>query len=213
MFNFYEFVYGIEWMLSHSNSSNKNDDNYNNNDLMSKLKENVLLCKKCRLANNRTNVVFGEGNINAKLMFIGEGPGAEEDIQGRPFVGRAGKLLDKMILAMGLAREEVYIANIVKCRPPYNRAPFRDEAEMCKPYLIEQINIIKPDLIICLGSIATNYLLDINVSITKVHGSLKEFNGISVIPTFHPAYLLRNPGKKAEAWEDLKKAMAILSLT
>jgi len=205
MFNFYEFVYGIEWMLSQDSSDT--DDN-----LISNLKERVLVCKKCRLRNNRTNVVFGEGNIHARLMFIGEGPGAEEDIQGRPFVGRAGKLLDKMILAMGLAREEVYIANIVKCRPPYNRAPFKDEAEMCRPYLVEQINIIKPYLIICLGSIATNYFLDINVSITKVHGILKEFNGIRVIPTFHPAYLLRNPNKKAEAWQDLKKAMDILEL-
>jgi DNA polymerase len=205
MFNFYEFVYGIEWMLSQDSSDN--DDN-----LIANLKEKVLLCKKCRLANNRTNVVFGEGNTHSKLMFIGEGPGAEEDIQGRPFVGRAGKLLDKMILAMGLAREEVYIANIVKCRPPYNRAPFKDEAVMCRSYVIEQINIIKPYLIICLGSIATNYLLDINVSITKMHGILKEFNGVRVIPTFHPAYLLRNPNKKAEAWQDLKKAMALLEL-
>jgi len=128
-------------MLSHSNSSNKNDDNYNNNDLMSKLKENVLLCKKCRLANNRTNVVFGEGNINAKLMFIGEGPGAEEDIQGRPFVGRAGKLLDKMILAMGLAREEVYIANIVKCRPPITELHLGMKQRCANPILLNRLTL------------------------------------------------------------------------
>ena len=204
MFNFYEFVYGINWLISQ-------DCKKDNNSIVL-LKESVLSCVKCRLAENRTNVVFGEGSLHAKLMFIGEGPGAEEDIQGRPFVGRAGKLLDKMILAMGLTRDAVYIANIVKCRPPDNRAPFRDEAELCKPYLIEQINMIKPELIICLGSIATNYLLNVNVSITKVRGSQQEFQGIPVIPTYHPAYLLRSPGKKGEAWEDLKKAMAFLHL-
>jgi DNA polymerase len=204
MFNFYEFVYGINWILSRVDS--KKDDSINH------LKEAVKACKKCRLAFNRINVVFGEGNLHARLMFIGEGPGAEEDAQGRPFVGRAGQLLDKMILAMGLKRENVYIANIVKCRPPDNRAPFRDEAEMCKPYLLEQVNFIKPELIICLGSIATNYLLNAGVSITKVRGSVKEFNNIRVIPTYHPAYLLRNPGKKGEAWDDLKKAMALLNL-
>ena len=134
MFNFYEFVYGIDWLIS--------QDCKKNNNSIALLKKTVLSCVKCRLAENRTNVVFGEGNLHARLMFIGEGPGAEEDIEGRPFVGRAGKLLDKMILAMGLTRKEVYIANIVKCRPPDNRAPFRDEAELCKPYLIEQINMI-----------------------------------------------------------------------
>lgn len=205
MLDFYEFVYGINWILSKSDPKEKDTT-------MIKLKEIVMSCKKCRLADNRNNVVFGEGNFYARLMFIGEGPGAEEDAQGRPFVGRAGQLLDKMILAMGLKREEVYIANIVKCRPPNNRAPFRDEAELCKPYLIEQIKFIKPELIICLGSIATNYLLNEDVSITKVRGSIRDFNGIKVIPTYHPAYLLRNANKKAEAWEDLKKAMAILNL-
>jgi DNA polymerase len=205
MFNFYKFVYGIDFILEEKEVKTTSS--------LEQLKAQVFSCTKCRLAENRTNVVFGEGNLQARLMFIGEGPGAEEDLQGRPFVGKAGKLLDKMILAMGLKREEVYIANIVKCRPPNNRAPFREEAEMCKPYLIEQINFINPELIICLGSVAVNYLLNQDLSITKVRGNVKEFNGIKVIPTYHPAYLLRNPAKKSETWEDLKKAMSLLNLS
>ena len=145
-------------------------------------------------------------------MFIGEGPGYEEDKQGRPFVGRAGQLLTKMIEAMGLKREDVYIANIVKCRPPGNRNPFREEVASCISYLKKQIEIVSPEVIVCLGSVAATYLLNIDKQISKIRGEFLKYNGISVMPTFHPAYLLRNPGKKKEAWEDLKKVVNILKI-
>ncbi|MDY6821661.1 MAG: uracil-DNA glycosylase [Deferribacterota bacterium] len=231
MDNFYRFVYGIEWfyipnkrkdVVKEQMPSSNNTVSINTDkdilSLMKKLEDEVLSCKKCNLSLNRNNVVFGEGSLNAKLMFIGEGPGYMEDKKGRPFVGRAGLLLDKMIKAMGYKREEVYIANIVKCRPPNNRVPTKDEAAMCLPYLIKQIGHIKPEVIICLGSSAANYLLNINMSITKIRGSIRELKlkinnsnlKIKVIPTYHPAYLLRNPNKKAESWQDLQKAMSIL---
>jgi DNA polymerase len=145
-------------------------------------------------------------------MFVGEGPGAEEDRQGRPFVGRAGQLLTKMIEAMGLKREEVYIANIVKCRPPDNRNPFREEATACIDYLKKQIELVSPKVIVCLGSVAATYLLNTEKQISKLRGEFVDFNGIKVMPTFHPAYLLRNPSKKKEAWEDLKKVINFLNL-
>lgn len=174
------------------------------------LKEVTMKCTRCVLANGRTNVVFGEGAADARLMFIGEGPGEQEDIKGRPFVGRAGQLLDKMILAMGFKREEVYIANIVKCRPPQNRAPLPDEEAACLPYLLAQISFIKPKIIVLLGAVAMKVLLQTNAGISQVRGKFLDYHGYTTMPTFHPAFLLRNPAKKKESWEDLKKVMTFL---
>jgi len=170
-------------------------------------------CQRCKLWTTRTNIVFGEGSPRAELMFVGEAPGADEDATGRPFVGRAGQLLTKMIEAIGLKREDVYIANILKSRPPGNRNPEADESKACKPFLLRQITAIKPKLIVTLGNPATQGLLETKVGITKIRGEFQpypRFPGIYVLPTFHPAYLLRSPDKKREAWEDLKKVRAFL---
>jgi DNA polymerase len=170
-------------------------------------------CRRCKLASTRTNIVFGEGNPKAELMFVGEGPGADEDASGRPFVGRAGQLLTKMIEAIDLKREDVYIANVVKSRPPGNRAPEADEVKACIPFLFRQIAAISPKLIVALGNPAMQALLDTKIGITKMRGQLEDYprvTGIKVLPTFHPAYLLRSPDKKREAWEDLKKVRAFL---
>ncbi len=179
-------------------------------DDMKTLAETVAACEKCALSKGRTNSVFSDGDEKAALMFVGEGPGYDEDMQGKPFVGKAGKLLTKMIEAMQFKREEVYIANIVKCRPPDNRAPFREEAEACIPYLYRQIEYVKPKVIVCLGSVATQYLLKTTASISKIRGEFVDMNGIMVMPTYHPAYLLRSPNMKKPAWEDLQKVMAVL---
>jgi DNA polymerase len=170
-------------------------------------------CRRCKLAPTRTNIVFGEGNPKAELMFVGEGPGADEDATGRPFVGRAGQLLTKMIEAIDLKREDVYIANVVKSRPPGNRAPEADEVKACIPFLFRQIEAIRPKLIVALGNPAMQALLDTKIGITKMRGQLQDYprvSAIKVLPTFHPAYLLRSPDKKREAWEDLKKVRAFL---
>jgi uracil-DNA glycosylase len=170
-------------------------------------------CRRCKLASTRTNIVFGEGNPKAELMFVGEGPGADEDATGRPFVGRAGQLLTKMIEAIDLKREDVYIANVVKSRPPGNRAPEADEVKACIPFLFRQIEAIRPKLIVALGNPAMQALLDTKIGITKMRGQLQDYprvHAIKVLPTFHPAYLLRSPDKKREAWEDLKMVRAFL---
>ena len=174
------------------------------NELLEIVKEELKDCKRCKLYKERNHIVFGEGNEDARLMLIGEAPGHEEDLQGRPFVGAAGHLLDNMLKAINLSRREVYIANIVKCRPPQNRKPERDEIEACKPFLLKQIDIIKPSIICTLGSVATQTLLETKTPITKLRGHIYDFSGIKLIPTFHPAYLLRNPYQKKGAWEDLK---------
>jgi DNA polymerase len=161
-------------------------------------------CRRCKLSEQRTTIVFGEGNPQAKLMFIGEGPGADEDATGRPFVGRAGQLLDKIIDAIGYKRQEVYIGNVVKCRPPQNRTPERDEVEICEPFLFRQIALIKPRVIVALGSPAFQCLFRTKEGISRARGEFRDWNGIKVMPTFHPAYLLRSPDKKREAWEDMK---------
>jgi len=172
---------------------------------LKELREVVLNCNLCNLSKTRTNVVFGEGNPNSKIVFIGEAPGRDEDLQGKPFVGRSGQLLTKMIEnVLNVKREEVYITNIVKCRPPQNRDPEIEEIESCKPYLLKQIDIIKPKIIVTLGRIAFKYLLNEEIPITKARGNIYNFNGIKVIPTYHPSYLLRNPSKKKEAFIDLK---------
>ena len=169
-------------------------------------------CRRCKLSQGRTNIVFGEGNVNARIMFIGEGPGKEEDLQGRPFVGDAGQLLTRLIEKMSFKRDDVYIANIVKCRPPMNRDPQEDEIATCFPFLEKQIEIIAPRVIVLLGKIAAYVLLGISgpitkFSITRMRGNFSEYKGIPVMPTFHPAYLLRNPRDKWLTWED---AQAVL---
>jgi len=176
------------------------------------LRELIGDCRRCKLSQGRTNIVFGEGDVNARIMFIGEGPGKEEDLQGRPFVGDAGQLLTRLIEKMNFKREEVYIANIVKCRPPMNRDPQEDEIAACFPFLEKQIEIIAPRVIVSLGKIAAYVLLGISgpitkFYITKMRGSFSEYKGTPVMPTFHPAYLLRNPRDKWLTWED---AQAVL---
>ena len=157
------------------------------------------------------NVVFGEGNPDAGIMFIGEGPGREEDIQARPFVGDAGKLLTNLIVKLGLKREDVYIANIVKCRPPYNRNPEEDEILTCIPFVKKQIDLIKPEIIVCLGRIAAHALLEVKIPISKMRGNFLSYNGIPVMPTFHPAYLLRNPKDKWLTWDDMQMVLKCLT--
>ena len=168
-------------------------------------------CTRCRLHEHRRTIVFGEGDPQAQLVFVGEGPGAEEDATGRPFVGRAGQLLDKIIIAIGLKREDVYIANIVKCRPPGNRAPELDEVATCEPFLLRQLAFIRPKVIVALGSPSFQCLLRTREPITKARGQWREWNGIKVMPTFHPAFLLRSPEKKREVWEDMKKVRDYLN--
>lgn len=173
------------------------------------LKNSILACTKCPLSAGRTNVVFGEGPFTAKIICIGEGPGHDEDIQGRPFVGRSGQLLDKILGVCGFSRKEnVFIANIVKCRPPNNRAPLPEERNACLPYLLKQIELINPAIIILLGATALNGLVDPKLKITQVRGNWINWNQRLAMPTFHPAALLRNPNLKKDSWEDFKKIVA-----
>jgi uracil-DNA glycosylase family 4 len=165
-------------------------------------------CKRCKLCSGRKNIVFGVGNPKARLVFVGEGPGAEEDSQGIPFVGAAGQLLTKMIQAMGFSRDEVYICNVVKCRPPGNRNPEPEEIEACQPFLEAQLRAIKPEVIVALGKFAAQTLLKTQTPITRLRGKWREYLGITLMPTFHPAYLLRNPAEKKAAWADLQAVMA-----
>src|SRR5215467_2747671 len=168
-------------------------------------------CSRCKLHSlGRKQVVFGVGDPNADLMFVGEAPGADEDIQGIPFVGRAGQLLTKMIEAINLKREQVYIANVIKCRPPGNRNPEPDEIEQCEPFLFRQIEAVRPKVIVALGSFAAKTLLRSEESISRLRGRIYDFHGAKLIPTFHPSFLLRSPDRKRDAWEDLKKARALL---
>lgn len=168
------------------------------------LMDQVKNCNNCKLSQGRTNTVFGEGDIHSDLMFVGEGPGANEDRLGRPFVGQAGKLLDKMLAAINITREDIYICNIVKCRPPGNRVPTEEEAHACLPYLRGQYALIKPKIIVCLGATAAKYLIDPNIKVTRDRGQFYNKKGVWFIATYHPAALLRDQSKKYEAWEDLK---------
>lgn len=170
------------------------------------LEKSILECKKCRLCTNRTNIVFGQGNKKARLMFIGEGPGADEDKQGIPFVGKAGQLMNNAFQALEINREDVYLANIVKCRPPSNRVPEDDEVQTCLNYLRNQVILIKPKIIVLLGSTALKNILGKEYGITAVRGNWMEKNGIKYMPTWHPAALLRDENKKIEFWQDLKEA-------
>ncbi|MEW6261252.1 MAG: uracil-DNA glycosylase [Thermodesulfobacteriota bacterium] len=168
-------------------------------------------CTRCPLHLKRTNLVFGEGNPKAVLMFVGEGPGQDEDRTGRPFVGRSGQLLTKIIEAMQLKREQVYIANVVKCRPPGNRTPLPEEIETCRPFLERQIQVIQPTFLCTLGAVATHALLRTKEPISRMRGRFQDYRGIRLMPTFHPSYLLQNPEKKRETWEDMKKLMAAMA--
>ncbi len=174
------------------------------------IRDDLGECTRCGLCSKRTNIVFGVGDPNARLVFVGEGPGADEDLKGEPFVGRAGQLLTKIIESMGMERREVYIANVVKCRPPENRTPLPDEVATCSPFLFQQILAIRPRVIVCLGTPATQTVLGTRDTITRLRGTFHELGGMRVMPTFHPAYLLRNPAAKREVWDDMKKVMAEL---
>jgi len=177
------------------------------------IREDIGDCTRCRLAKQgRKQIVFGVGNPRAELMFIGEAPGADEDQQGEPFVGRAGQLLNNMIKAMGLQREEIYIANIIKCRPPGNRTPERDECETCSPFLMRQIATVKPKAIVALGAIAAKTLLAVNAPMSELRGKWYDFRGTKLAVTYHPAYLLRDPRQKKETWKDLQMVMKDLGL-
>jgi DNA polymerase len=179
------------------------------------LRERILVCRRCGLAAGRTLAVPGEGDPRAALMFVGEGPGHDEDVQGRPFVGRAGQMLTNIITAMSLERGKVFITNIVKCRPPGNRVPRRDEVEACSPYLLDQIRAIRPKVIVTLGKSSADFFFpDAPLAMTALRGSFREWNGIPVMPTFHPSYLVRNEGNlglKKMVWSDMKKVMALLA--
>jgi uracil-DNA glycosylase family 4 len=189
-------------------------------DAWKKLREQALACENCKLSQARKTVVFGCGNPQAQLMFVGEGPGADEDVQGEPFVGKAGQLLTKMIQAMKLSRDDVYIANVVKCRPPENRNPEPDEIEQCSPYLLKQVELVQPSIIVALGTFAAQTLLRTQERISSLRGRFherpfwlrKDSSPILIMPTFHPAFLLRNPENKKEVWQDLQEVMKHLGV-
>jgi DNA polymerase len=176
------------------------------------IREDIGDCTRCALHTGRNKLVFGDGSPDARLMFVGEGPGADEDAQGIPFVGRAGQLLNNMIAAMGLKREEVYIANVVKCRPPGNRTPEPEEANTCSPFLFRQIDVVRPQVLVALGATAATYLLGQRQPLAGLRGRVHAFRGMQLIVTYHPAYLLRDPRQKKEAWADLQIAMRELGL-
>jgi DNA polymerase len=177
---------------------------------LTEIRADIGDCTRCKLHSGRTHIVYGVGNPEATVMFVGEGPGADEDLQGEPFVGRAGQLLTQIIKAMGFAREEVYIANVVKCRPPGNRNPEPDEIARCEPFLHAQIAAIRPRVIVALGKFAAQTLLATDTPISRLRGQFHSLRDIDVMPTFHPSYLLRNPAAKREVWEDMKMVIARL---
>jgi uracil-DNA glycosylase family 4 len=181
-------------------------------DSLLKIREDYGECTRCKLHSTRSKLVFGDGNPKAELVFVGEGPGRDEDAQGLPFVGRAGKLLTQMIEAMGLQRKDVYICNVVKCRPPENRLPQPDEIKTCSPFLLRQLDVISPKVIVCLGACSAQTLLETNRGISHFRGQWLDFRGRKLMATYHPAYLLRNPAAKADVWKDLQKVMTVLGL-
>jgi uracil-DNA glycosylase family 4 len=183
-------------------------------DVLTDVRADIGDCTRCKLHRlGRRQIVFGVGNPNADLMFVGEAPGADEDVQGIPFVGRAGQLLTKIIEAIGLSRDDVYIANVIKCRPPENRNPEPDEVDTCEPFLFRQIDAIAPKVIVALGTFAAKALLKTNDPISRLRGRVYDYRGAKLIPTFHPAFLLRSPDRKRDVWEDMKKVRAILAGT
>ncbi|MFI5303772.1 MAG: uracil-DNA glycosylase family protein [Nitrospiria bacterium] len=179
---------------------------------LDEIREWIGDCQRCKLSPTRTQIVFGNGSSGPALVFVGEGPGAEEDAQGKPFVGRAGQLLTKMIEAMGLTREEVFITNVVKCRPPGNRNPEAEEIAACSPFLKNQLKVLKPRIICTLGTFASQTLLKTEEKISKLRGRFYSYEGMLLMPTYHPAYLLRNPAEKKSAWEDIQMIMKELNL-
>jgi len=203
---------GIDYFESKKKTIFYDKDDFDLPNNLDKLKDTAQKCFLCQLSKGRKNVVFGEGNPKADLMFIGEGPGAVEDEMGRPFVGRSGELLTKIIeTTLELKREDLYIANIVKCRPPMNRAPTEDEAKTCLPYLLKQIELIDPKIIVTLGSTGYKYLTgDLKSSISKIRGEIINYSNIILMPTFHPSFLLRNPSAKRYVFNDMKKIKAML---
>lgn len=179
---------------------------------LEQLRDMIGDCRRCQLSEGRSSIVFGSGNPSADLVFVGEAPGRDEDIQGEPFVGKAGQLLTRIITAMGLTRDDVYICNVIKCRPPDNRDPLLPEIEMCEPFLLGQLDIIKPRAICALGSFASQTLLKSEVRISRLRGHFRDYYGIPLMPTYHPSFLLRNPQAKREVWEDIKMVMELLDL-
>jgi len=189
-----------------SSSSSKNS-------VYNSLRERIIHCQKCPLSQGRTNAVPGEGSVEAELMFVGEAPGRDEDIQGKPFVGRAGQLLTKIINAMEFKREDVYITNLIKCRPPENRTPYKEEIEKCQDYLLEQLKFVKPRVVVALGKVASDFFVPSSLGMTALRGNFYQYGPVRVMPTFHPSYIVRNEGNriiKKMVWEDMKKVMAFL---
>jgi len=179
---------------------------------LEQLRELIGDCHRCQLSRGRSNIVFGVGNPHADLVFVGEAPGRDEDLEGKPFVGKAGQLLTRIISAMGLTRDDVYICNVIKCRPPDNRDPLPAEIDMCEPFLKGQLSIIKPRVICALGSFASQTLLQSEVRISRLRGQFRDYGGVPLMPTYHPSFLLRNPHAKREVWEDIKMIMEYLDL-
>jgi uracil-DNA glycosylase family 4 len=208
-----EKLAGINEVVGEKSSRDPKSDPLEGEDLtLPGLEKKVLSCRRCQLAGTRKNVVFGEGSPRAELMFVGEAPGGDEDKQGRPFVGRAGQLLTKIIESIGLKREEVFICNILKCRPPDNRNPLPGEIAMCLPYLVKQIELIKPKVICALGKFAAQTLLNTDTPISRLRGKFYDYRGIRLMPTYHPAYLLRNPEGKKDVWKDMQAVAKELGL-
>ncbi len=198
---------GLEWKKSMSAENEKKVINSNNEGQLKEVNQAMANCQLCQLSKTRQNLVFGDGNPNAQIVFVGEAPGADEDAQGLPFVGRAGQLLTKIIEAMGVSRKDVYICNILKCRPPENRNPLPVEISLCEPFLKKQLQAISPKVICALGTFAAQTLLKTDVTISLLRGRFHTYNGIKLMPTYHPAYLLRNPSAKKQVWEDVQMIM------
>ncbi|MCL2761345.1 MAG: uracil-DNA glycosylase [Desulfuromonadales bacterium] len=177
---------------------------------LEEIREDLGDCRRCALAEGRKNIVFGTGSPSASLVFVGEAPGRDEDIQGKPFVGEAGQLLTKIIKAMGFSRDDVYICNVLKCRPPYNRNPLQSEIEQCHDFMLRQVKAISPKVIVALGTFAAQTLLNTKAPISRLRGKFHDYHGMALMPTFHPAFLLRNPEKKREVWDDVKQVMSAL---
>ena len=196
-----------------SASNEQTEDEAPGFETLQQLRDNIGDCRRCELSQGRSHIVFGVGNPDADLVFVGEAPGRDEDIKGEPFVGKAGQLLTRIISAMGLTRDDVYICNVIKCRPPDNRDPLLAEIEMCEPFLKEQLRIIKPRAICALGSFASQTLLKSEMKISRLRGQFHDYYGIPLMPTYHPSYLLRNENAKRDVWEDIKMVMELLDLT
>ncbi len=204
---------GIDYLPGHNSTGyEETEDAAPGWETLEQLRDEIGDCRRCHLSQGRTHVVFGTGNPDADVVFVGEAPGRDEDIKGEPFVGKAGQLLTRIINAMGLTRDDVYICNVIKCRPPDNRDPLPAEIEMCEPFLKEQLRIIKPRAICALGTFASQTLLNSEVRISRLRGQFRDYNGIPLMPTYHPSFLLRNPHAKRDVWEDVKMVMELLDL-